>query len=436
MSRVSNPITASDDDIIILKKLSHGADVALALRAKIILNCLEMKRNKDVAHALSIDERSVALWKERFRKNGVSGLSRNHGGGKPVDIDIAVLDAAVKARAGGSGSWTISSLAKELRVSEHMVKASLTRQGIRRRRLHSWTMDTADEVISKYIDIRGLYLSGDTRAIIICSSSVLPESSSGLFTTKNRLLARDLAGSAEGITLADTLVAAQKHCARPFSGKFETAAAFLSDVIDDANVEGHAEWHVFLKSSQEFEAKGTTRTDIHIETFETDGSWLSQARGWIAGTYETSRLDQIARLFTAIEQFIAACGPDTEPFLWRKKSPGKACGPAASAAGGTALPDDQAVSRSVGNLVRRMDGDASDVQLGALLILRDKDGLSFSEAVSKAGLPSPGSFDFSSPETMGMSIGKAEAPILSFAREMEIQMLRLYIENVKKNKAD
>ena len=37
---------------------------------------------------------------------------------------------------------------------------------------------------------------------------------------------------------------------------------------------------------------------------------------------------------------------------------------------------------------------------------------------------------------MGMSIGKAEAPILSFAREMEIQMLRLYIENVKKNKAD
>lgn len=433
MSRVSKPITATDDDIIILKKLSYGADATLALRARIILNCLEMTRNKDVALALSIDERSVALWKERFRKNGVSGLSRNHGGGKPVDIDLAALDAAVKAKTGDPSGWTINSLAKELCVSEHMIKASLTRQGIRRRRLHSWTMDTADEVISKYIDIRGLYLSGDTRAIIICSSSALPKSSSGLFTTKNRLLARDLAGSAEGITLADALVAAQRHCARPCTGKFETAAAFLSDVIDDANVEGHAEWHVFLKNGQELEAKGSTRTDIHIETFETDGEWLSQVKGWIAGTYETSRLDQITCLFTAIRQFLASCRPDSEPFLWKKKSPGKTCG---SAEGETALPDGQSVTHLAGSLVRKMEGDSSDIQMGALLILKDKDGFSFSEAVSRMDLPSPGSFDFSSQETMGMSIGKAEAPILSFAREMELQMLRLYIENVKKNKAD
>ena len=108
MSRVSKPITATDDDIIILKKLSYGADATLALRARIILNCLEMTRNKDVALALSIDERSVALWKERFRKNGVSGLSRSHGGGKPVDIDLAALDAAVKAKTGDPSGWTIN----------------------------------------------------------------------------------------------------------------------------------------------------------------------------------------------------------------------------------------------------------------------------------------------------------------------------------------
>lgn len=100
------------------------------------------------------------------------------------------------------------------------------------------------------------------------------------------------------------------------------------------------------------------------------------------------------------------------------------------------MPDGQSVTHSAGSLVRKMEGDSSDIQMGALLILKDKDGFSFSEAVSRMDLPSPGSFDFSSQETMGMSIGKAEAPILSFAREMELQMLRLYIENVKKNKAD
>ena len=83
-----------------------------------------------------------------------------------------------------------------------------------------------------------------------------------------------------------------------------------------------------------------------------------------------------------------------------------------------------------------MESNPTDTQMGALLILRDKEVISLGEAVSETVLPSSEAFDFSTQDSMGMSIGKAEAPILSFAREMELQMLKMYIENTKQNQAD
>lgn len=100
MSRVSKPITATDDDIIILKKLSYGADATLALRARIILNCLEMTRNKDVALALSIDERSVALWKERFRKMGFLGYPETMAAVNPWTSTLRPLMLQLKLKPG------------------------------------------------------------------------------------------------------------------------------------------------------------------------------------------------------------------------------------------------------------------------------------------------------------------------------------------------
>ena len=436
MSRISKQITATEDDIIILKKLAGGADKTLSLRANIILKCLEMSRNKDVAKALSIDERSVALWKERFRNDGVSGLSRVHGGGKAINIDLATIDAAIKSETDNSDIWTISALSKDLGISEYMVKESLSRQGIQRRRLHSWIVNTSDEVISKHIDIRGLYLSYDTRAIIICSSNEFPLSTTGSFITKNRLLAKDLEASIEDISIADTLVAARKHYKKRFFGKFETFSSFFADVTGNTYNYGHSEWHVFVKTNQEVQLKGSIREDIHIESFETDNEWLSQVKGWIAGTYETSRFDQIGNLFTAIGQFLEICEPFTEPVLWKKVHSKEKVTNDPSADHPPKTSEEHQVLRSVEDLIKKIGAGSSDVQMGALLILKDKDRISLGEAVSDINLPSANSFDFTSRESIGTSIGKAEAPILSFAREMEIEMLRLYIENVKKNKAD
>ena len=436
MARVSKPITATENDVILLKKLSLGADATLALRANIILKCIELPRNKDVANALSIDERSVALWKERYRQDGISGLSRIHGGGKTTSIDLTVLDHDIKTKTSESNDWTINSLANDLGVSEYVVKSSLSRQGIQRKRVHSWTKETSDEIISKYIDIRGLYLSFNTCAIIICSSNSLPQSTVGLFTTKNRLLAKDLEVSVENITIADALIAARKYCKKPASGKYETLASFFSEVLDNVSTNEQVEWHIFLRSDHDIVVKGNIRTDIHIEKFDNDDKWLSQVKGWIAGTYETSRFDQIGNLFTAIKGYLDSCEKDAEPFLWKKKNNSHLECSIPTTRERETTQNESLISQSVESLIEKIEQDPTKVKMGALLVLKDRDDLSVGEILPAVELPSPGTFDFSSPESMGVSIGNAEEPILSFARELELQMLKLYIDNVKKNKAD
>ena len=173
-----------------------------------------------------------------------------------------------------------------------------------------------------------------------------------------------------------------------------------------------------------------------IKIYEKRNKWLSQVKGWIAGTYETSRFDQIGNLFTAIKGYLDSCEKDAEPFLWKKKNNSHLECSIPTTRERETTQNESLISQSVESLIEKIEQDPTKVKMGALLVLKDRDDLSVGEILPAVELPSPGTFDFSSPESMGVSIGNAEEPILSFARELELQMLKLYIDNVKKNKAD
>ena len=249
-------------------------------------------------------------------------------------------------------------------------------------------------------------------------------------------MAKELESSVEKTTIADALIAARKYCKKTASGKYETLASFFSEVLDNVSTSEQVEWHIFLRSDHDIVVKGNTRTDIHIEKFDNNDKWLSQVKGWIAGTYETSRFDQIGNLFTAIKGYLDSCEKDAEPFLWKKKNnPHPECSVPTTEENET-IQNESLISQSVESLIKKIEQDPTKIKMGALLVLKDRDDLSVGEILPAVELPSPDTFDFSSLESMGVSIGNAEEPILSFARELEVQMLKLYIDNVKKNKAD
>lgn len=75
MSRKYTPITCSKTDFISLQTLAADPlNPRLALRARMILQCLQGKQIKDIAVDLGERPNTVILWKNRFSEQGISGL--------------------------------------------------------------------------------------------------------------------------------------------------------------------------------------------------------------------------------------------------------------------------------------------------------------------------------------------------------------------------
>lgn len=75
MPRKYTPITCSKSDLISLQSLAMDPlNPRLALRARMILQCLEGKQIKEIAMELGERPNTVILWKNRFSDQGIPGL--------------------------------------------------------------------------------------------------------------------------------------------------------------------------------------------------------------------------------------------------------------------------------------------------------------------------------------------------------------------------
>lgn len=135
MPRKYTPITCSKTDFISLQKLAADPlNPRLALRARMVLQCLEGKQIKDIA--IDLDERpnTVILWKNRFSDQGISGLSNLPRGKNANRYDKAFK---VKLRQllnteppDGFPRWTGPLLSKYTGVPPDVVWRYLRKEGI------------------------------------------------------------------------------------------------------------------------------------------------------------------------------------------------------------------------------------------------------------------------------------------------------------------
>lgn len=130
MSRVSKVLEVNEEEIEELKGLANGLDPVMSLRAKIILEGLDGTTNKEVAQKLGIDQRSVALWKEKYRTQKIDGLKKTFGGGvKKPDEEIVEAVKRIREVIEKTDDWTILSLSNDLGISLHIVKTALDKLG-------------------------------------------------------------------------------------------------------------------------------------------------------------------------------------------------------------------------------------------------------------------------------------------------------------------
>lgn len=429
MARRAREITASDDQIILLKTMSSGPDRSISLRAQIILECLKEPENKKVAAHLNIDENTVRKWKDRFIENGVSGLQRIHGGGKQSSVmNTEILDAQIIEAVSISDDWTITSLAKALHTTEYAVKMSLQRQGIEKRRVHTWSIPTANELVVKVADVRALYISSKEKAVIVCCNKKGLRSGKGKVTTRNRLMAEEMNGSSTVLTLADSLVAAERHNSDHITGKTESLSTFLSSTITLFPDEADTEYHVFACTQGDFSYNNWKMATIHCEVSKNTDAWLYQLGAWLLSMYTDAQFQVAKDLLQSIRTYLSSCTDSSEPFCWRKVldddgGDGKE----------TELSSEDGVIKDVLSKIEWKNETGKDgVLVKAVLLL--KDGANFHAMPSEitAVLPNPEEFDYTSLEGFTDSVSVVEDSIEKFFREFELQMMRDLLAEVKK----
>lgn len=101
-------VVAHDTEAQLRKKLRHAQDEAYKSRLKAVLLALQGKKRYEISAQLTVDEKSVTTWLQRYNKEGTVALISNHGGrpeGNPK-WDTGVFEELAKEIDTG-GYWSI-----------------------------------------------------------------------------------------------------------------------------------------------------------------------------------------------------------------------------------------------------------------------------------------------------------------------------------------
>jgi transposase len=173
VTRVAVALSCSAEQRTELMNLarSRTEEARLVERAKIILACLEGKRNDEVSRELGVRPNTVGLWRQRFAARGLAGLrDQPRPGKKPrygAALRLRILRQLELPPPPGLAGWDGGGVAAALGVSAAAVWRVLRKEGIQLRRRRSWCVSTDPQFAAKAADIIGLYLNPPENALVL-----------------------------------------------------------------------------------------------------------------------------------------------------------------------------------------------------------------------------------------------------------------------------
>lgn len=339
MARVAPVLTCTPDvrNALVQLARSRSEEARLVERARIVLLCLEGKRNEEVARELSVRPNTVGIWRKRFAEQGLPGLRDLKRSGKPPvygpELRSRILTTLEQPPPKGQARWDGGSLAQALGVSDDIVWRILRKEGIQLSRRRSWCVSTDPEFTRKAADIVGLYLDPPNNALVL-SVDEKPtiqaiERESGYVKTSSGKVVRGMKSTYKRHGTVN-LFAALEVATGAIRGKStqtkkrEDFQTFMDEIVADYPAD--QEIHVILdnlsthKKNDEWLA---AHPNVTFHFTPTSASWLNQVEIWfgilsrkaLTGASFTSR----EQLVKAIEDFMSVYNQKAAPFVWRKR---------------------------------------------------------------------------------------------------------------------
>lgn len=310
---------------------------ALALRARIVLDCASGKTNTEVAAARGVTKQMVGKWRARFVERRADGLLDEPRPGKPRSLGDERIEQLIattlNAQPRGATQWSTRALAKQLTVSQSTVSRVWRAFGLQPHRSETFKLSTDPLFIEKVRDIVGLYLEPPLKAMVLCvdeksqiqaldrTQPMLPMAP-GLPARRTHDYARHGTTSLfAALDIATGRVIGQLH--RRHRG--QEFLKFLRTIDDCVPLD--LDVHLVMDNY------GTHKTPtvrawfarhprFHVHFTPTSASWLNQVERWFAllsdkqikrGTHRST-----LALEKAIREFLAVHNDDAKPFCWTK----------------------------------------------------------------------------------------------------------------------
>ena len=339
MARVAIALSCTAEQRAELMALarSRTEEARLVERAKIVLACLEGKRNDAVGCELGVRPNTVGLWRRRFAAAGLVGLRDRVRPGKTpkygADLRLRVLRQLELPPPKGSASWDGASVAAALGVSDDAIWRLLRKEGVQLRRRRSWCVSTDQQFAAKAADIIGLYLNPPEHALVL-SVDEKPtiqalERARGYVLTSSGKVVQGLKSTYKRHGTVN-LFAALEVATGLIRGKTTQTKkrvdfqAFMTELV--AEHPPDREIHVILdnlSTHKKNDAWLAAHPNVTFHFTPTSASWLNQVEIWF-GIFSRKALAGasfagVEQLAQAICDFTEAYNRNAAPFLWRKR---------------------------------------------------------------------------------------------------------------------
>jgi transposase len=167
-------LVLSTEERLVLERLANRrkSAQAMAIRARIVINCAKGDTNRDVAAHLGVSEAMVGKWRRRFVEHRLDGLSDDPRPGAPRTVtDDQVEKVIVKTleeKPKDATHWSTRSMAEAVGMSRTTINRIWNAFGLQPHRAESFKLSTDPFFVEKVRDVVGLYLDPPERAVVLC----------------------------------------------------------------------------------------------------------------------------------------------------------------------------------------------------------------------------------------------------------------------------
>jgi transposase len=313
-----------------------GTPQQVALRCRIILAAGRGESEAAIASKLEVNRKTVRLWRERFARDGLSGLWEIAAGrGRKAIYDAdrikAVIDATLQSKPKGGTHWSCRLMAASQGISKSTISTVWKSHNIKPHRTKTFKLSRDPKFLEKLTDVVGLYLNPPDKAMVLCVDEksqiqALNRTQPGLPLKKGRcgtmthdykrngtttlfaaldLLQGKVIGDFHKRHRHQEFLKFLRRLDREFSGKQS-----LHLVMDNYGTHGHADVKAWLGKHPRFV----------IHYVPTSCSWLNLIERWFAElTNKRIRRDSflsVDDLIIAINEFLTAWNDNPKLFVW------------------------------------------------------------------------------------------------------------------------